>query len=81
MLNEFQTANQKRLLSLDGGGILGLISLMILKKIEDELKEGAPDPENFRLCDFFDYFAGTSTGAIIAAGLAVGKSVDELIAL
>jgi hypothetical protein len=32
-----------------------------------------------RLCDYFDYIAGTSTGAIIAAGLARGMSVDELI--
>ncbi len=81
MLTGSQAANQKRLLSLDGGGILGLISLMKLKKIEDELKAKSPDPDAFRLCDFFDYFAGTSTGAIIAAGLTVGKSVDELITL
>jgi patatin-like phospholipase/acyl hydrolase len=31
------------------------------------------------LCDYFDYIGGTSTGAIIAAGLARGKSVAELI--
>jgi hypothetical protein len=40
-------------------------------------KQGAG--ADFRLCDYFDYIAGTSTGAIIAAGLARGKSVDELI--
>jgi hypothetical protein len=32
-----------------------------------------------RLCEYFDYIAGTSTGAIIAAGLAKGMAVDELI--
>jgi len=71
--------NQKRLLSLDGGGIMGLISLCILKRIEDQLRPRSGMGENFRLCHFFDYIGGTSTGAIIAAGLAVGKSVGELI--
>jgi Patatin-like phospholipase len=35
------------------------------------------DPD-FRLCDFFDLIGGTGTGAIIAAGLARGMSVDEI---
>jgi hypothetical protein len=73
--------DQKRLLSLDGGGILGLLSLSILKRIEDQLRPRSGMGENFRLCHFFDYVGGTSTGAIIAAGLALGKSVDELIEL
>lgn len=72
---------RKRLLALDGGGILGLISLQILKKIEAELAAKSAAPREFRLSQFFDYFGGTSTGAIIAAGLATGMSVDELIAL
>jgi hypothetical protein len=71
--------DQKRLLSLDGGGILGLLSLSFLKRIEDQLRPRSGMGENFRLCHFFDYVGGTSTGAIIAAGLALGKSVDELI--
>jgi len=33
----------------------------------------------FRLGKFFDYIGGTSTGAIIAAGVALGQTVDELI--
>jgi patatin-like phospholipase/acyl hydrolase len=32
-----------------------------------------------RLCDYFDYIAGTSTGAIIAATLASGMKVREII--
>ncbi len=72
-------AQQKRLLALDGGGILGIISLHILKKIEDDLRPLLGKGEGFRLRDFFDYIAGTSTGAIIAAGLALGYSVQELI--
>lgn len=72
-------SDQKRLLALDGGGILGLISLQILKKIEDDLKAGVPNPQAFRLRDYFDYIGGTSTGAIMATGLALGWSVDDLI--
>ena len=59
------------MLALDGGGIRGVLTLSILKAIES--KVGMP------LCEYFDYIAGTSTGAIIAAGLARGMSVDELI--
>ena len=35
--------------------------------------------DDFRLSDFFDYIGGTSTGAIIAAGLSIGLSVNQLI--
>jgi patatin-like phospholipase/acyl hydrolase len=34
--------------------------------------------EDFLLCDYFDLIGGTSTGSIIAAGLACGMSVDRL---
>lgn len=68
---------QKRLLALDGGGILGLISLGVLAEIERQLREAHEKPD-LLLRDWFDYMGGTSTGAVIAAGLAVGKSVAEL---
>ena len=71
--------DQKRMLALDGGGIMGVITLQFLKRMEDQLRPLSGRGENFRLCDFFDYIGGTSTGAIIASGLAIGKSVDELI--
>jgi uncharacterized protein len=71
--------HQKRLLALDGGGILGVMSLCFLKRIEDQLRPISGMGEDFRLCHFFDYIGGTSTGAIIAAGLAIGKSAGELI--
>jgi hypothetical protein len=63
----------KRILSLDGGGIRGRITLGILKQIEAQV--GAP------LSDYFDLIGGTSTGSIIAAGLALGWNVDRLISL
>jgi hypothetical protein len=68
----------KRILALDGGGIRGILSLQILRRIETLLKKRSGRGDAFRLCDYFDLIGGTSTGAIIAAGLAVGFSVDEL---
>ena len=68
----------KRILSLDGGGIRGALTLGYLKRIEDILRERVGDDPDFRLCDYFDLIAGTSTGSIIAAGLALGFSVEKL---
>ena len=48
----------KKILSLDGGGIKGVLVLQFLKRLE-EIK-------NIRTCDYFDLFAGTSTGGLIA---------------
>ena len=61
---------RKKLLALDGGGIRGVLSLGVLRAIEKEL--GQP------LGEYFDYIAGTSTGAILAAALAKGISLPEL---
>jgi hypothetical protein len=65
----------RRLLALDGGGIRGLLTLGILEHLEALLKQKAVQS----LPEYFDYIAGTSTGAIIGAGLARGLSVAELI--
>lgn len=66
----------KRILSLDGGGIRGILTLQFLRRIEKMVKDrvGA----DARLCDYFDLIGGTSTGSIIAAGLACGMTVDQL---
>lgn len=66
----------KRLLAIDGGGIRGVLALEILARIEMLLGKGRPE---FRLGQYFDYIAGTSTGAIIAAGLARGMAVAEIM--
>jgi hypothetical protein len=68
----------KRILALDGGGIRGVFSLEILLRIEALLREHFKNP-NLVLADKFDFFAGTSTGAIIATGLSWGMPVDELM--
>lgn len=70
---------QKRLLALDGGGIMGVITLQLLKRMEDQLRPYSGKGETFVLADFFDYIGGTSTGAIIATGLAMGKPVSALM--
>jgi len=67
------------LLALDGGGIRGILTLEVLCRMEELLAEATGRGEGFRLCHFFDYVAGTSTGAIIAAGLARGMSARELL--
>lgn len=67
----------KKILSLDGGGIRGALSLGYLKKIETILREKENNP-NYVLSDYFDLIGGTSTGAIIATLLALGKEVDEI---
>ena len=61
-----------RILSFDGGGIRGLVTLAILKRLEGQVPT---------IIKNADLLAGTSTGGIIALGLAAGKSVDEMISL
>lgn len=68
----------RKLLALDGGGIRGVLTLQVLIRMEEMLRERSGQGDAFRLCDFFDYIGGTSTGAIIAAGLAIGMSAQEL---
>ena len=68
----------KKLLAIDGGGIRGVLALEVLQKIEDLLKSRSGRAD-FRLADYFDYIAGTSTGGIIAAGLSSGMSVREIL--
>lgn len=67
----------KKILSLDGGGVRGVLSLQILGKIEQEIrvKTGKNDAV---LSDYFDLIGGTSTGAVIAAGLALGWKVEKI---
>ena len=60
-----------RILSLDGGGIKGVFTAAYLAKLE-ELINGEP------IGNYFDMIAGTSTGGIIALGLAKGLSAADL---
>jgi patatin-like phospholipase/acyl hydrolase len=66
----FSAEKPCRILSLDGGGAKGFYTLGVLREIEGMVK--CP------LHKKFDLIFGTSTGAIIAALLALGKSVKEI---
>ncbi len=68
----------RKLLAIDGGGIRGVLSLKILEQIEQLLIKES-NRADYRLADYFDYVAGTSTGGIIAAGIALGMSVMEIL--
>jgi hypothetical protein len=68
----------KRILALDGGGIRGILTLSFLKHLEDMLRARAGGDPDFRLSDYFDLIGGTSTGSIIATGLALGFPVEKL---
>jgi len=64
---------RKRILSIDGGGIRGIIPLCALVELEKQLQQPARE--------FFSFMAGTSTGAIIGAGLARGLSAERCLQL
>lgn len=54
-----------RILSIDGGGIRGIIPGQVLVSLEEKLKKAKRKP-NARIADYFDMIAGTSTGGILA---------------
>jgi patatin-like phospholipase/acyl hydrolase len=64
-----------RILSIDGGGIRGIIPGQILTVLEKKLKKAAGDP-GIRIGDCFDLIAGTSTGGILACVYLCPQSGD-----
>lgn len=65
-----------KILSIDGGGIRGIIPAQILALAEEELNRTG---KAGRICDYFDLICGTSTGGIIAIGLALGMPALEIL--
>src|SRR5215216_3078305 len=58
-----------RILSIDGGGMRGLIPARVIENLEKRLQaEAGPDA---RVTDYFHMFAGTSTGGLVALSLTV----------
>ncbi|MFQ3243419.1 MAG: patatin-like phospholipase/acyl hydrolase [Arenicella sp.] len=72
--NTKHSAATKRILSIDGGGIRGCLTLGYLQKIEDIVRMRLDKPDAV-LSDYFDLIGGTSTGGLIAAQLALGFDV------
>jgi len=66
----------RAILALDGGGVRGILSIAILERIEALYAAYAGRP--VRLHERFDLIGGTSTGAILATGLALGVSATRL---
>ncbi len=60
-----------RILSLDGGGVRGIVAAKMLAKIEKQI--------NQPLNEYFDLIVGTSTGSIVAAAIATGRSSEEIV--
>lgn len=64
-----------RILSLDGGGVRGLSSLLILRNIMEEIARRKGIAEA-RPCQYFDLIGGTGTGGLIAIMLGRLGMVD-----
>jgi uncharacterized protein len=68
-----QDGGMRRILSIDGGGVRGIVPATVLARLESVT--GRPTRETF------DFVAGTSTGAVLAAGIAAGVPAERLVAL
>jgi hypothetical protein len=71
---------KKRVLTLDGGGVRGIVSIAFLKEMEQKLRE-ATGRRGLVLADVFDMIAGASVGSMLATMLALGKEVAEIEAV
>lgn len=71
----FAAPGPKRILSLDGGGTRGIVSLAFLAEIEETLRKKLGRGDDFVLSDYFDLIGGTSVGSMFATLLAAGKKV------
>lgn len=66
----------KRILALSGGGVRGIVEVAFLERVEAHYK--AQFGPRTRLCDVFDLVGGTSTGALIATAVSLGRPVSQI---
>lgn len=80
-IDKVKNMNYKKfkILSIDGGGVRGVFPAMFLTKLEAELKARGKD--NWQIYQNFDLICGTSTGGILAIGLALGIPAQNLYEL
>lgn len=70
------TNDKFRILCIDGGGIRGIIPAIWLAKLEEDLHD-----KGVNLVDAFDLICGTSTGSILAAAVACGVPMSQVVNL
>lgn len=63
----------KKILAIDGGGMKGIYAASLLTEVEKHC--------GGHICDYFDMLVGTSTGAIIAAALAIKIPAEKILDL
>jgi len=73
----FDSDSLFRVLSLDGGGVRGILQARTLSNIETYLN--IRDDVDIPIGERFDLLAGTSTGGIIALGLSIGRSAADIV--
>ena len=71
--NQAQEQSKRRILCIDGGGILGTFPAALLVELEQRLDNP--------IGSYFDLIAGTSTGGIVAIALALGHRASEILDL
>lgn len=73
----FKADGPKRILSIDGGGVRGIVAIAFLERIEKVLREQHGN-DTLVLSDYFDLIGGTSVGSMIATQLAMGDDVKTV---
>jgi len=71
--------DRPRILSLDGGGVRGLSSLLILQQLMEEIGRRKSSAETPLPCEYFDLIGGTGTGGLIAIMLGRLRMVRTFI--
>ncbi|KAJ6761569.1 PATATIN-LIKE PROTEIN 2 [Salix koriyanagi] len=65
------------ILSIDGGGVRGIIPSEVLSALESKLQKLDEDNKDARIADYFDFIAGTSTGGLMTAMLTAPNAVKR----
>lgn len=70
-----ERVGDRYILCLDGGGMRGIIPVVILKKLEEYMRQNGADKT---LSSYFDFIAGTSTGGLIALSLTCPSTLETI---
>ena len=70
-MNRYVKTHPRRVLSIDGGGIRGIIPALVLAHLEQQTGKACGE--------LFDLMVGTSTGGMLALGLSIGDGHDKAL--